>query len=216
MKKVILIFICLIFLSGCEVTYELTLNDNNITEKLTLIETNSSLFDVQNDLGWTLRETFDSLLTSDEFSDDIYSVKSLNSEGQLGVEYYSSELDDIINSSAINQCYINPQMIEDENIITINTGNNFKCYEYYENLETIKVVFKTNHKVISSNADIVEDNKYIWNITKEGNKQIEISYDKTDVSTNYWPIIIICMVVILLIGIVAYYIYNKQNNENKI
>lgn len=215
MKKIIFIFF-LLFLSGCTATYQLTLDDNKITEKLTLIETNSLLFDVKNDSGWALREIFESLTINDEFAEENYSIKSLNNDNQLGVEYYSNKTKKIINSSALNQCYINPQMTESENIVKINTGSDFKCYEYYNTLDTVKVIFKTNHKVISSNADIVEGNKYIWNITKDGNKQIEISYDKTVINKNSMTIIIISVIVVLVILSIYYFISVKRKNENQI
>ena len=40
----------------------------------------------------------------------------------------------LINSSAINQCYTNPHVEKRDKIVTIETGNDFNCYEYYENL----------------------------------------------------------------------------------
>ena len=136
-----------------------------------------------------------------------YSTKSLNTENQLGVEYFSDKTIDFENSSAINQCYTNPVFEVEENIVHINTGNNFNCYEYYENLETIQVILTTNHKVISSNAEVVEGNKYIWNITKDGNKNIEISYEQ-DISKKASKVTIILIVISVIVTvIISYYIY---------
>lgn len=218
MKNKILILICLLFLSGCSATYELDVKGDKIKERLTLIETNQSLFDVPNDSGWTLRQMFESLVNGidNEFSVEDYSVKSLSDDNQLGVEYYSDEAENIINSSVINQCYTNPKVTKIDNTITINTGDDFKCYQYYENLDEIKVIFKTNNKVISSNADMVEDDKYIWNITKEGNKQIEISYEEITPPKNNFIGIIIIVSIILIGCLIVYYIYIKKNKENEI
>lgn len=216
MKK-IFILLCLLLLTGCNVTYEIKLNNNKIKEKLVLIESNKSLFDVENDTGWTLRQTFDSLLNeSDEFSVEEYSVKSLNKEGQLGVEYNSNKISELRNSSVINQCYTNPSFEVNDSIVTINTGTNFTCYDFYDNLETIKVVLTTNHKVISSNADIVEDNKYIWNITENGNKQIEFSYDKDIVNKNYLLIAIVCIGLVSAIVGTGTYVYYKRKRESQL
>lgn len=218
MKKYVIILICLLFLSGCDAAYEIKIYNNKIEENLTLIERNHSLFDLQNDDGWTLRQMFDSLLETqgDEFSHQNYSIKSLNSDTELGVEYHADDAANIINSSALNQCYMNPKMSVENNIVTINTGDNFKCYEYYEYLESVSVILTTNHKVISSNAHKVEDNKYIWNLTKDGDKQIEFSYDKST-SSKINIIIIICSIVgFFLVAGISLYIYIRIKNQNKI
>ncbi len=218
MKRLFIFVSLLLLLSGCSVSYEINLVNDKIEEKLTIIENDQSLFDVENDTGWTLRQIFDSFSqdTDNEFSVENYSVKSLNDETRLGLEYKSDSSKSLINSSVINQCYNKPTMFVEENVITFNTGNDFKCYEYYENLETISIVLKTNNKVLSSNADLVEDNIYTWNITKDGNKQIEISYEiKESKEFNIVTILIIIVVAIVSIG-VSFYVYKKFKNENKI
>lgn len=215
--KFILIITCLLFLSGCTATYEINIKDNKITEKLRLIETNTTLFDKATDTGWTLRETFESLLNNDdEFSQANYKVKSLNSDNQLGVEY-SANNNSVINSSILNQCYINPSVVEKDGIITIDTGNNFKCYEYYDNLETIKVVLKTNHEIISTNADEQDGNTYIWNITKDSNKQIQVSYYEKEIKKSI-DIMTVALVLTIIgvIGIIMYLLLKKMKKNNEI
>lgn len=217
MKK-LLILICLLFLTGCSVNYEITLKNNRIKERLTIVEKDKSLFDAENDTGWTLRESFDMLANEelDDFSVLDYSVESLNSDTQLGVEYYSDSTESLINSSAINQCYSNPKLEINDNIVTFNTGNDFTCYDYYENLETINVVLVTDYKVISSNAEIVDGNKYIWNITKDGNKNIEISYEQYFFEDSYLGTIIFVIALVVIFSLVTLYIYKKKREENKI
>ena len=217
MKK-ILILLCLLFLTGCSVNYEITLKNNEIKERLTIIENDQSLFDIRNDAGWTLRETFEMLINDvgDEFSVQDYSIKSLNTDTQLGVEYYSDASNTLINSSAINQCYTNPTIEVNDNIITFSSGNEFTCYDYYDNLDNITIVLNTDYKVISSNAEVVEDNKYIWNITKDGNKNIEISYEQDTSKNSVTTTIIIIVALIGLSSVVSYYIYNKYKKENRI
>lgn len=218
MKKYIILLICLIFISGCSATYEIKITDKKIEEKLMLIETDKSLFDVPNSEGWTLRQMFESLLTtnSSEFAQKEYSVKSLTDGTQLGIQYYSDDSNEIINSSAIHQCYINPIMNEVDNIVTINTGDDFRCYEYYENLDSIKVILKTDYKVVSSNAHSVKNGKYIWNITKDGDKQIQFSYDKSDVKKYSIIIITVSIISFITVFCICYYIYYRMKEQNKV
>ena len=217
MKKII-IFVCLLLLTGCSATYEITIKNNKITEKLTLIELNQSKFDLENDAGWTLRDSFKAQLevANDEFSVQSYTVKDLSTDTTLELEYKSNSSRELTNSSAINQCYANPIIEIEDKVINFSTGSEFTCYDYYENLEDITIILKTNHKVLSSNANMVEDNKYIWVLTKDGEKNIEFSYEKKDVKEMNSLSIGLIVILVLVVGFVSLYIYKKFKEENKI
>lgn len=217
MKKILIVFTILFLLTGCTVKYEFSINNGKFKEKLNVIETNTELFDVENDSGWTLRELFDPSIYSDEFSKADYKFKSLSDKNHLEIQYSSNELESAINSSMLNQCYNNPTVVEKDNIITIQTGNDFECYKDYDNLESIEIRFKTNHKVISTNSDLAENDVYIWNLTKEGNKNIIISYDNSQTYNKYLPIIIIGVIVLLMaLGILINFIIKKTKERNEI
>lgn len=220
MKKIkfILINICLILLSGCTATYEINIKDDKIIEKLSLIETNTTLFDKVSDTGFTLRETFDGLLNeNDIFSKKNYNVKSLNTDNQLGIEYSSSWAKSILNSSILNQCYDDFNVSTRDGIVTVETGNNFKCYEYYENLDSIKIIFKTNHKVINTNSQKKEGNSYIWNFSKDGNKNIRISYYENEINKSIDVFTIVLIVVLVcIVGFIGFLFIKKMQKNNKI
>lgn len=217
MKKFLIVFTMLLLLTGCNARYEFSINNGKFKEKLNLVETNKALFDVQNDTGWTLRDLFDPSIYYDEFSSEDYKIKSLNDEDHLELQYSSNSLASAINSTILNQCYNNPTVVERDNIVTIETGNDFDCYEYYDNLEKIQVRFRTNHKIISTNSDLVENDVYIWNISKDSNKNIIITYDNSITYDKYKGIIIVGVIVLILgLGIVTYLIIKKIKKENKI
>jgi hypothetical protein len=217
MKKMI-IFACLLLLTGCNATYEITIKDNKIKEKLTLVELDQSKFDLENDSGWTLRELFKTQLevSKDEFSIQSYTVKDLSSDNKLGLEYKLNSSKELINLSAINQCYTNPIIEIEDRVINFSTGSEFTCYDYYENLENITIVLKTNHKVLSSNAHAVEDNKYMWVLTKDGEKNIEFSYEKKNIKETNSLTISLVVALVLVVGVVSLYIYRKSKENNKI
>lgn len=217
MKK-IFILICLLLLTGCNASYEITIKDNKISEKLSLVELNKELFDVKNDTGWTLREVFKAQveLSKDEFSVEDYTVKDLSNDNKLSIEYNSNKINNLVNSSVINQCYTNPSMKTEDNIVKFSTGEDFSCYEYYNNLETITIVLETNHNVISSNAQTIEDNKYTWVLTKDSNKNIEFSYEKKQEKESNLITVIVILLSIVVLGFVSLHIYRKFKEENKI
>lgn len=217
MKKIILFLMIVLFLTGCNATYEFSINDGRVKENLKLIETNKLLFDVRNEEGWTLRELFEPSLYEDEFSKQIYNIKSLNTNDTLGIKFSTDNLDSVLNSSILNQCYMDPVVEITDNIVTIETGNEFECYEYYNNLETIEVRFTSNHKIISTNSHLQDGDVYIWNFTKDSDKNIKISYDNSITYNKYKPLIIIGSI-ILVVGIIMliYFIINKRKKENEI
>lgn len=220
MKK-IFILVCLLFLTGCNATYEITIKDNQIKEKLTLVELDQNKFEQENDTGWTLRQIFESQIevSKDEFSMEEYTVKDLSTDNKLALEYNSNNSKyskSLINSPAINQCYTNPIMRIEDDVIKFSTGSDFDCYEYYDTLDEVKIVLKTNHKVISSNAQKIEDDKYIWILTKDGEKNIEFSYEKMDVKESNLITIVGIIILILVVGFVSLYLYRKSKEENKI
>lgn len=216
LKKIILILL-LFMLCGCTATYELNIYDNNIKENLSVIETNKEIFNKQLDSGFSVKELYDSVLLEDQFSKKNYKIKSLENKNQLGFKYESFKLEGVINSYVLNQCYMDPLYSTEGDIITIKTGSNFMCYEYYDTLENIKVVFKTNHEVVSTNSHSTEGNSYIWNFTKDSDKNIEISYyqSKVNKTINIW-FIVGCVIFSIIIGMVYYIVVRKNKKSNSI
>lgn len=212
MKKIILLSFILILLSGCTANYEVVIDGDKIKERLTITETDKSIFDKITDTGWTVRDSFDALLSGDEFSRQDYSIKSLNSEDQLGVKYSNDSLESLENSSVINQCFNNPSISVEDNIVYIDTGE-FECFDLYDNLDSIRIVFKTNHKVLDANADTIENDSYIWNITKDSNKVIKISYDSSITKINYTTYVVVVLIfIVLIIGLLL--VFRKVKNKN--
>lgn len=212
MKKIILLSFILILLSGCTANYEVVIDGDKIKERLTITETDKSIFDKITDTGWTVRDSFDALLSGDEFSRQDYSIKSLNSEDQLGVKYSNDSLESLENSSVINQCFNNPSISVEDNIVYIDTGE-FECFDLYDNLDSIRIVFKTNHKVLDTNADTIENDSYIWNITKDSNKVIKISYDSSITKINYTAYVVVVLIfIVLIIGLLL--VFRKVKNKN--
>jgi hypothetical protein len=218
MEKENLLFLILFmfFFTGCQATYKINIYSNNVSENLKLIETDTLKFDIENDSGWTLRDSFESLLENDEFSKEEYKIKSLNKKNQLGIEYKNKyPLDEISESSIINQCYSNISITEDEKNIYINTGNNFNCFEYYEYLDFINIELKTNHEVIESNATTISNGVYKWEFNEQSDKEIKLTLSKTNIkSSNY--VLYLVFLVVIIVSIVGYLFYNKNKSRNKI
>lgn len=217
MKVKIFILFSLLFLTGCTATYNVEIKDNTIKEHLNLVETNKAIFDIPNESGWTLRGLFDSYLSKDVYSKADYTIKSLNNNDRLGIDYKNNNLSEIKNLSLLNQCYNDYYVSDTSDIVQISTGENFTCNDYYNNLESFKVVIKTNHKVLSSNATRVEGNKYIWEIGSIDSKNIEFSYSKDEIIKSFpYLIVTLCVLGICILICIYFLIRRKIISNNKI
>lgn len=207
----------ILILCGCSATYEINIKDNKISENLKIIETNKFLFDDKSNSEMSIRESFYSLVNDDEeFSYKDYSIESLNTDEQLGINYKKNDVGAFKDLSMLAQCYKTPMINVKDNAIYIDTGTRFTCYDYYKNIENIQVVINTNHKVLYSNADEENGNRYVWNFDKDSDMRIEIAYKnkKNIVVDKILPtIIIIVSLLVLLVFIYIVINKNKKNND---
>ena len=65
----------------------------------------------------------------------------------------------------------------------ISTTDDFEGFKY-ENLSKVVINIRNDYKVISSNADKVNDNIYTWIFTRNSNKAINMVYDPSTVIDN--------------------------------
>ena len=95
------------------------------------------------------------------------------------------------------------------------------CFYEYPILENITINLKTNHKVVSSNANIVDGYHYTWNIDKDNKDDaaIQITIKKDEYVFNYEnELVKKVMFFVLIIGIILgvggiCYFYFKNRNE---
>ena len=202
----------LISLNGCTIDYKLSINGKTFKENLKIIETDVSKFDLKEEDSLSVRELF-----TKEVKGDIYSAregksKLIDNDHELGI-IYKNKTNDYISASSINYCYSEPIFTRKNKDVTIDTGEDFLCYDLYENIESIRIIIKTNNKVISSNAHEINGNNYIWNITENGSKRIMLSYEERDFNLIYSIIIITVVILIAIITISTLKKLRIKNNS---
>lgn len=221
MKKKLYILLLIFLSTACSAKYEISINNDKIIEKLNVLETNTSIFDVELDNGITLRNAFEDITLSDEFVKANGTLKHINSDSKIGIEYKNIlEINNYSKSNVLNQCYDNPTVDITDEYFYVDSGVYFTCFDNYNYLESIEVILKTNHKVLDNNADEVKGDKYIWNITKTNykDKNIEIKLSMTEYKKNYTFIIIVVSIVliVLIAGLIILNIFiKKYKNKNK-
>lgn len=198
-KKFILLIALVIALTGCKAEYNLKIQNDTFSEqtnvytddmtRLNLIEPDlnnssyKSVFDEQY-TGYTkvmFNDPNYNFYKSDPQSGVEYYTKTrIDSQEKYGISYsYEFSKEKFVNSTAIKTCYKEFTITTENNFYILATNPKAECMENYKLLTDITINIELPYKVISSNADKVNNNIYIWNITKENykNKSIRISYN---------------------------------------
>ena len=227
-KKLIFASLIILFLTGCEASYSITIKDNEVIEEFSAISYDSNTWDIEDEDGWSLKKEF--LTNYEENTPSIYAfdISSETNERIEGVDYYekdfyetSSEMkltykytfnkEDYSNSVIVNGIFETFRFEEKDDIITINSGKNFSAFYNYTSLDNLKVsVTLVDKQVISNNADEVKGNTYIWNINRSKLDEddnlitaMELSYNNNSieqkVSIDLTTILIILLILAILV-----------------
>ena len=201
MKKVLLLIVCLVFLTGCDIDYELTIDDNSFSED-TKIFTDINMYEEYD--GSLLSNYFDNFLDFSEpiyFNDENYDYYS--GGNQPNVRYYNINnyvdnnykglefqnvfgFNDYYRSSMVKECFDELNVQNNNGIYLIRTSNKCKVFSSYSLLNQIKITINTDIEVIFNNADYVNGNSYTWIINRDNymNKSVRLSLNtnKDDLS----------------------------------
>ena len=221
MKKIILCICCLFILTGCNATYDLTI-DGNIEESLVILDNYENYGDEQelyDNLELIDLNVLNSMPLSNSESKDFYKVEKINDEIKFGIKFKGNFKENFYNSNIIkNSCGI-VEIDKDLTRTKINIGD-FKVFDAHENLSKITINIKSKYKLRKNNADSVKGNVYTWVITRNNykNKNINISFyennlSETDDSMILFSIVIFSLVIIALVVFLIFKIKYKKNNS---
>lgn len=204
--KLTLISILLFLVTGCSVEYQLTFNDNQLTEKIRIDASESSLTVDE------MKQMLEEQLPENELQS--YQTKvNKNKKIELTNKYSTKTYK---NSLILSQCYTAYNFIESDQYYDLTTSQTFTCNPFdYMIIDELTVEIKTNHKVLSSNADEVKGNTYIWKLTQKNkeDKSIQIRFSKEKIESKIGLIILGIAVMIAIIVLITFMIQRKSNNK---
>lgn len=229
MKKVKLLFlftfVCL--LSGCTAEYNVEIYNDEVRVDSSLVERNPSRWE-ESVFNISYREMIDWKTTGDEDSpvaEGIYKISADNELG-MGLKNKYKLLGEYKNSPGIKACYQYFNIIEEEENIILSTSVKNTCFDEYPMLDNITINLKTNHKVVSSNADLVNGYHYTWNLSSQNKDDAGISLiiKKDEYIFNYENEFVkkimyfgIIIGIILGVGTISYlYFKNKRARLDEI
>lgn len=200
-KNFILLIIVLFTLVGCDAKYEVELKNKKIVEKDSLIIDKDSVID--DSIYFTIDKMASKYFLSTDFLLGGEKKEYYEDDKAIYQKINKMDLNEYNNSDIFGYCYSAHNVVIEDDYVLITTSNSFNCFDRYSELENVDIVFKSNHKLIETNADEVGKYTYTWHINKENaaNKKIYIKLysDKYVFNYNHEFTKKVCIVV----GIVA-------------
>lgn len=217
--KLIILFIALFLTAGCNPEYNLEIKNGEFKENITLFtdklkyvdETDVQEVDLENNLYYAYEEEKEDTMYKKDIIKDGNKYKIV-----LSYTHNPSKFKDALALKYFKYY----AFIDTDEYYYIRLEDGLKTGLQNQFLRKAIVRIKTDRKVIQHNADRVEKNTYIWNISKENaeNKEIHFQVSKKEKykeDTNNGNVIVMFGLVILITAsliLIFYILINKFLN----
>lgn len=228
MKKILIIFIFVVFISGCEMNYEIFYKSpESIIETIEVGVNNSIIYQFDDNLEDYFYNVYNSYKTSYNLEKYKISMKQRTVNSYMNLVKEHSNLNELFENEAMNMFFLDRSVTENENKIIVKLSDYNYYYEGAVDIELgeLYITLKSNYKVktnaISSNNLL---GIYKWKITPTNSNQtleIEFSDDINIVAYIYnlfpWVLWLILFLVLIVLLFVIYKVIGKRLNKvNKI
>lgn len=215
MKKMLLFFL-LIMLTGCDITYNLELDDK-FTENIIIKE---HIVEGQESDELRMKLSIGEPLYHDSTSGGKYEIKKTSDDGVMTLSANGVFPFDNSHSNAIYTACGDYKLDRNGDKVRIVAGD-FKLFDIYPPLDSFTVNIKSKKKILRCNADKVKGNVYTWVITKDNysNKTINLTYLQNDYSLFDDPIFkfgLVLFIIVVIFGLVYVFIKARFLKINKL
>lgn len=215
MKKIIVVLISLLLLTGCTIDYNLVIDKDSIKETITGTAYKEEYEVREEDSGLNLFYTYINDDINPLISGDGLYTKDIN-EIDNGINYkydfiYKNNYD---KSKIINSCFENSNVKETDTYYSIELSGEFYCL--YSDKININVI--SNYVVLENNAKEVNGNKYSWVIDDSSNVNIflniskEIKYEEPSKTKFISTFQLVGLIIFAVLTGITYFLYRKKNS----
>ena len=233
--QTIIVLISIIMLCGCDATYTITIDKNNITEKIEDLDNVSSTRTVTDIMDnyqkqypvYSNSDWVDADYSRDANEEYYKQTYNIDDNGYHLYYEYTYPIQKFKEANSLNYSYEYKEITYQNNILSISMGSPNNRLKYVDEFTNLTVNIVTDYTVIKNNADSVIGNRYIWYVNKENNgtKMINFEVDLTQTqeelnntntsqeTTNKLTIPIVLFVVFIYIVIIVIIITKKKKKE---
>ncbi len=176
MKKIILLIILVLLLTGCKATYNISF-DKDINESIKIYTSNTNIETANKE---TVNKVSEELYNF-EYGYEYYKKEKYYEGNNTGYNYtHKFDYEDYNMYTELQKCYDDFNYSNDDNTVSLSTSELFTCFDYYPEIEEVTINMTSQYNITSSNADKVDGNTYTWIINKDNyqNKPLEIKINK--------------------------------------
>ena len=215
MKKLVLLLVILLTLTGCKATYVLEIDDTSFKESIdSEFNYNELESEEKNSLSHYNNYKIDAFYrNSSDYLDKTINYKGNTATINVNYDYNSNNYD---NAYLINSCFDEHIFISEDDYYYIEVLGDFGCQYASE----IDIVIDTNHVVMDTNAT-KKGNRYIWTLNNDNNKDVDmfIQLSKTQISSNkgistFKLVMFIILAILCVITILAIKFVGKKDSED--
>lgn len=230
MKKIIITLICLLLLTGCDATYNIEIDNNNIKES-------TDVYFKQHDYNFEAKvlnsnvKCYSSvdLMIKDKMNNNysafdgelkdkfFYNKNILNNNIGKGINInYVFNYDNYNNSSMLNRCSNNIDYINNKKFIGLSVELSDSCFidDYGPYIDNLVINVKSDLNLAETNADEINNNNYRWYLKgTDRNKNIQIVMYKNIDNNIGSNVVIFLFGFIIFIGL--FYVIFKSSNKKK-
>lgn len=177
-RKILILFITVLLLSGCDAEYSIKFKDGIFYEDVVVITDNEE-------------QNANELLNAESYARfnginaQKYKKEVLRNDKKVSVKFSTDySINEYRESFFFSKCYPLVGLHSDDEYYYISASGMFNCLLYdYIPVDNVKIKFFTNHEVTEHNADYIDSNYYIWEISSNNyeNKPINIVIDKNKI-----------------------------------
>lgn len=215
MKRIIVVLISLLLLTGCTIDYNLVIDKDSIKETITGTASKEEYEVREEDSGLNLFYTYINDDINPLISGDGLYTKDIN-EIDNGINYkydfiYKNNYD---KSKIINSCFENSNVKETDTYYSIELSGEFYCL--YSDKININVI--SNYVVLENNAKEVNGNKYSWVIDDSNNVNIslniskEVKYEEPSKTKFISTFQLVGLIIFVVLTGITYFLYRKKNS----
>ena len=236
-NKILYLIIVVIFLTGCSVDADITINDDMSIKENVSIAFDNSLAENYDSPGQYAADYIEYYNSAIELKDYSYKIKESNVNSYVNFSKYSKTICDNINYSLFSQYLykkincINEDgyfIVESEGEQLVSVPASKKSF----NVEKVKLSVNLPVSALENNADEVNGNSYIWyfdentssdkriylKISKNDLEEKKSALEETDVKKQSLKKALLVMVVVIVGGAIIYTasVLYKKYKENKL
>lgn len=235
-KKFLIICMSIFLLTGCTTTYEMKIEGDQVTEKITI--NNNELTSQTKEIYSTNAMPVDYRKTCYLDYDKVVGPNTVKEE--KGTNYYDveatvdglfatsvMEIKDYQYARALNMGFTSMHVNNYEHYISIYGYDGPAIFNSYADLESFKVIITTDKFVSDNNADLIDGTSYIWNFTPEDvDKTLYIEMDSTQVTSekqkkinernSNMAALAVLGITILVLFVFGIYVSIRRKRANKI